>query len=343
MAIVVESFEDIAVGPNTPLFYAGAIRIGAVSAYTFSSGITMTSPVPNNAPSPALVNDRDQGWNAADFGDINSATIPSGAAYFDSNLNDPVFSFTTPVHVVTVKVYDDSYTAGLVAYDASGRVITVATTRPVTAEAWDGNVVQVMSKVPIARVEVIGHDMDLDDLTFDTAPLKGLKASGGNDKLSGKSRAEFADGKGGNDRIDGKGGDDTLFGGRGKDKLKGGDGNDSLTGGDGKDTLTGGAGEDTYIFGALGSLDTIKDFDPFDDTIILLKSTFASLGTPNEFVQPQQLVIGPAALDADDFLIYDFGTGRLSYDVDGSGAIAAVPFAQLKPGLALTWQDFLVA
>ena len=36
-----------------------------------------------------------------------------------------------------------------------------------------------------------------------------------------------------------------------------------------------------------------------------------------------------AALDANDFLLYDSGTGTLYYDADGLGGTAAVQFASL--------------
>lgn len=46
--------------------------------------------------------------------------------------------------------------------------------------------------------------------------------------------------------------------------------------------------------------------------------------------------------DADDHIIYNDVTGALSFDVDGTGAAAAVQFATLSAGLALTNSDFLV-
>ena len=51
---------------------------------------------------------------------------------------------------------------------------------------------------------------------------------------------------------------------------------------------------------------------------------------------------GAAAHDSTDRIIYNASTGALSYDADGTGATAAVQFAQLSSGLALTNQDFLV-
>jgi Ca2+-binding RTX toxin-like protein len=42
------------------------------------------------------------------------------------------------------------------------------------------------------------------------------------------------------------------------------------------------------------------------------------------------------------FFIDDAASGALLFDVDGTGAAAAVQFAQLNAGLALTHLDFLV-
>jgi Ca2+-binding RTX toxin-like protein len=53
-------------------------------------------------------------------------------------------------------------------------------------------------------------------------------------------------------------------------------------------------------------------------------------------------IIGSAALDADDYILYDKTTGALSYDADGSGAGAAVRVAVLGTNLALTNADFIV-
>ena len=40
--------------------------------------------------------------------------------------------------------------------------------------------------------------------------------------------------------------------------------------------------------------------------------------------------------------MYDSATGALFYDSDGVGGTAAIQFAELSAGLALTSQDFLV-
>ena len=53
-------------------------------------------------------------------------------------------------------------------------------------------------------------------------------------------------------------------------------------------------------------------------------------------------LVGVAAQDADDRILYDPTSGALSFDADGSGAGAAVQFAALSSGLGLTASDFLV-
>jgi Ca2+-binding RTX toxin-like protein len=80
--------------------------------------------------------------------------------------------------------------------------------------------------------------------------------------------------------LSGLDGNDTLSGLGGNDRLLGGNGNDVLAGGYGVDTLGGGAGQDRFQFGERGvaNADTITDFNPADDTIVLLNALDAGLG-----------------------------------------------------------------
>ena len=70
----------------------------------------------------------------------------------------------------------------------------------------------------------------------------------------------------------------------------------------------------------------------------LCRRTFATPGP----LGASRLVIGTAALDADDNLIYNPANGALLYDVDGSGAGAAIQFATMAANLALTTSNFLI-
>ncbi|WP_457094693.1 hypothetical protein [Microvirga sp. P5_D2] len=52
--------------------------------------------------------------------------------------------------------------------------------------------------------------------------------------------------------------------------------------------------------------------------------------------------IGDKAKGANDYIVANMKTGALSYDADGSGAKAAIEFAQVKRELGLTHKDFFV-
>jgi serralysin len=54
------------------------------------------------------------------------------------------------------------------------------------------------------------------------------------------------------------------------------------------------------------------------------------------------LFIGAAAHDADDRIIYNPANGAVLYDADGNASGAAVAFAVLPTGLALTHDDIVV-
>ncbi|MGD9982108.1 MAG: calcium-binding protein, partial [Hyphomonadaceae bacterium] len=114
-----------------------------------------------------------------------------------------------------------------------------------------------------------------------------------------------------------------------------------LDGKDGGDRLTGGAGADAFVFSTAlgaGNVDEIADFNVADDAIYLSVSVFTAIGAAA--LDADAFHIGSAAADAEDRIVYDSATGALYYDADGSGAGAAVQFATLSTGLALTHDDF---
>jgi serralysin len=157
----------------------------------------------------------------------------------------------------------------------------------------------------------------------------------GNNKMYGNQVANALSGGGGND---------VLYGYAGNDRLAGGAGNDLLIGGAGNDILNGGSGADVFYFNmALNSsrnVDTIQDFSVPGDTIRLEDAVFKKLARGT--LEADAFCIASKALDREDRIIYNKWTGALSYDADGTGAAAALKFAQLTAGLALSRWDFFV-
>ena len=132
----------------------------------------------------------------------------------------------------------------------------------------------------------------------------------------------------------------------GSDTLRGGQGNDLLDGGLKADILVGGLGEDSFRFTTAlgdGNIDRIRDFNVDEDTILLDSLIFGALGGEGTlaFGALRSSSAG-TAFDADDRILYDTDDGRLSYDVDGTGEIAAVQFARLSANLDLSANDFVI-
>jgi serralysin len=151
-------------------------------------------------------------------------------------------------------------------------------------------------------------------------------------------------GNSGNDTLHGGYGNDKLAGDAGNDYLFGDAGNDWLKGGSGVDKLTGGAGRDFFVFDLKPqkvSLDSILDFNTRDDSFQLENKYFTKVGS-NGTLKKGLFWIGTKAHDTDDRIIYNKAAGAIYYDADGTGKAAAIQFATVKKGIALTYADFLV-
>lgn len=151
--------------------------------------------------------------------------------------------------------------------------------------------------------------------------------------------------------FEGNGNTQTFIGTSQDDRFIGNGGDDILTGGGGSDTFVFGkvwtqvvTGDDnevqTYVDTAfdLTGVDTITDFVSGTDKIELNTDQFASLVGFNA----GNLVIGSAALDADDYLIFDSATNTLKYDADGNGSGEAVDIAILTGVTSITAADIVV-
>jgi Ca2+-binding RTX toxin-like protein len=120
-------------------------------------------------------------------------------------------------------------------------------------------------------------------------------------------------------------------------------GNNVIGGAGGNDVLRGLGGSDTFFFNTplgAGNVDTIVDFNVAADTIRLENAVFT--GLPAGALAATAFVIGAAAADALDRIIYNNVAGSLLFDSDGNGAAAAVQFASISAGLAMTAADFFV-
>lgn len=173
---------------------------------------------------------------------------------------------------------------------------------------------------------LIGTDAD-DDILGDAGSDLILAGSGndaadggpGNDKLQGAEGNDTLWGDFGDDHLAGEAGDDLLIDGAGTDTLDGGAGNDTLIattadgedaadgrdelhGGAGDDVLilsnhdhaTGGAGGDTFYVGpGIGPADPaaapqIGDFDPAQDSLVVVWNDFAAEAPPSIEVAPAE-------------------------------------------------------
>ena len=109
------------------------------------------------------------------------------------------------------------------------------------------------------------------------------------------------------------------------------------------DTLSGGDGADVFLFdeAGAGSVDQVTDFSSGVDMIELKASYFTGLSAGA--LDGAAFVVGNAAADADDRIVYDQTTGTIFYDADGVGAVLAQQIAVLQGSPTLAATDFLIA
>lgn len=135
----------------------------------------------------------------------------------------------------------------------------------------------------------------------------------------GNASANTISGNTGNNKLDGAGGDDNVLGNAGAD---------TLTGGAGNDTLVGEAGKDVYLFdstpNATTNVDLIEDYVETGsqaDRIAFDRDIFLGFKTSGNLKATQFWDTSIGALSEDYRIIYDPGTGALSYDRDGDGTL----------------------
>jgi Ca2+-binding RTX toxin-like protein len=141
--------------------------------------------------------------------------------------------------------------------------------------------------------------------------------------------------------------DNVLTGNAAGNPLNGLAGNDVIRGGLGIDSLTGGPGADSFCFNTAPSASTsnrdiVFDFAHGVDKFWMENAVYAKLGAATGALNPAFLRVGAAALDGNDYIVYNKATGALFYDSNGSlaGGVMAVAVLANKP--VLTASDFLV-
>jgi serralysin len=126
--------------------------------------------------------------------------------------------------------------------------------------------------------------------------------------------------------------------------LTGNGGGNVLAGRGASDRLEGGAGRDAFLFDSAlagAGVDTILDFAAADDSIRLDRSFFGRFGETGT-LRLAAFREGARAMDDSDRILYDQASGRIFYDADGNGAGAAILFARVDAGTALTAADFVI-
>ncbi len=182
------------------------------------------------------------------------------------------------------------------------------------------------------------RDQRIQNLSAGQDTVLTIRGGSDDDRLVGSSAEDTIAGGRGNDLMFGRANDDILNGGRGFDRLLGGPGDDILRGGPGRDRLnsgpgndvmTGGASIDRFIFNTnraysqedLGQ-DTITDFNPQRDIILLDRDTFTAIAADGANFNE---IFGTVTSDADAAIndvaiVYNTNNGNLFYNQNGNAA-----------------------
>jgi len=179
-AQIVESFEGLVAGTNINIGYGvSLLQPGTVSAFSFASGVVLTSPVPNpglfNAGpfvhNFALGTDVTNNWGSN--GNVSSAAnVPLGSAYLGAFAGSGNASFTlsfaTPQDRVGAYVTGVNGTSvTMSAYDASGTLLETVNATTVLVANWGTNFIGIQRPDQISRVVFSAPDFGIDGLTFE--------------------------------------------------------------------------------------------------------------------------------------------------------------------------------
>jgi Ca2+-binding RTX toxin-like protein len=274
--------------------------------------------------------------------DITPGRATTGAFYIGQPVSDVIAGRSGPDHIEGFAGNDQLYGGGGtdILYGGTGDDLLNGETGADIMRGGPGNDTYVVNSTG-DRVDELhglggGRDAVASSVTFD---LAGVAVQGSVERLSLQGA--------GNVNGFGNALDNSISGNSGANQLVGRSGDDILNGRLGNDTMVGGPGSDTFLFAtppnSTSNRDTIRDFNPADDTIMLAKAVFTGIGGLGTLAAAQFVAdTTGVAHDANDHIIYDTDSGRLIYDSNGSAAGNAVVFALLDPNLGLTNSDFFI-
>lgn len=141
--------------------------------------------------------------------------------------------------------------------------------------------------------------------------------------------------------INGTSGNDVLVGFDDEhNTINGLGGNDTIVAYGLTDTMSGGGGVDTFELGSSTGVDTITDFKAGE--LLRIDSVGVGFG-PIDYEEPRFAFREGGAGAADNSkptVIYNPNNGKLFYDYDGDGGLAAKHLAYIPAGLDLHKSDF---
>lgn len=241
---------------------------------------------------------------------------------------------------------NDTYEVNIVQSVANAQIAIIKLEDIVTEAVNQGDDTLVLAnEVILSKVSTLTLAANIEHLDASATGMTKLNLVGNNlnNQLTGNNFSNNINGALGHDILNGEAGADTLIGGLGNDVVNGGIDNDRLEGGVGNDMLSGGDDADTFVFNstlnATTNLDVISDFVTNEDRIELDRTFFTKLTLGN--LNVNNFHQGTAAVEADDYIVYDSNTGNLYYDSDGSGGAVAVNFAVLAGGASIVAADFV--
>ena len=207
------------------------------------------------------------------FDENDKISLKSGATNISTSGNDVIFTVDTGT--ITLK---DAKDKTITYFDAGGK------------ENIYPNKSDDVTYSKSGKLATLKYNYDNDSfeasstlVTINAAAVEqSLKIIGNKkaNRIVGTEEDDIIYGGDGKDTILGGDGNDELYGDKGNDSLVGGKGSDSLWGGKGDDILTGGAGNDIFYYDDGDGNDTIINYSPGVDSVVIL-SPKINIGNPD--------------------------------------------------------------